>query len=258
MAALPLESELVDDFEAGPPAETDGWAAYWEETTQTTITCAPGSGETHSGNSSLHINFALAEETWATCVLSYWDIRDWSPMHGISFYMHANQPGLIFDVHTYGGTVDDWDSYYTTMETTQEMVDGWAYIEIPWSQLLRAEWEDTSGASYNPAVVTGVGFGFGTYNDEPASGEIWVDEYRLVGGAPPAAEPPAAPAETEPPSAVEAPAPAADATEVASAPQSEPEEEGEGLRIRLCPSPVALGMLVAVGALWGKKRQAVK
>ncbi|MBN1147352.1 MAG: hypothetical protein JXA78_08850, partial [Anaerolineales bacterium] len=249
VAAAPLSSDLIDDFEAGPPANTDGWTAYWDEATQTTIGCAPAPGTAHTGNAALHIDYALPPETWATCVLGYWEIRDWSSMQGLSFYLHADQPGLIFEVYAYGGTVQDWQGYYTTLQTTQEMVDGWAYVEIPWSELLRAEWEDPNRPPYDPAVVTGVGFGFGTYNQEPGNGKLWVDEFRLLGAPTLAAETPASP----PPA--EATVPAMQATEAIAAPTAAPGDEQVGRRIKLCPGSFAVGMLVAAGAVWSSWRK---
>lgn len=62
---------LIDDFEAGAPAGTAGWETFWDEATSTTITCAPASGEVHSGAYALQIDFDVAANSWATCTLFY-------------------------------------------------------------------------------------------------------------------------------------------------------------------------------------------
>ena len=61
------------------------------------------------------------------------------------------------------------------------MVGGWELVQVPWSELLRADWESDSGAAYNPAQVTGLAFGFNGGAEEDLSGEVWVDDIRWLG-----------------------------------------------------------------------------
>lgn len=180
--ASPMEG-IVDDFEAGPPEGSSGWNAYLDEASQTSFSCAPASGTVHSGSSALHADFSVQEGSWATCSLFYDVTRDWSNAAGLAFYLQASQPALIFDLIVYSGAPESRSTYAFTLETTQEMVDDWLYVELPWDMLLRVAWEDEAGTTVDPARITGVALGFNTYPDTPNDGEIWVDDLILIGNA---------------------------------------------------------------------------
>jgi hypothetical protein len=185
----PVVGGVVDDFEAGPPEGSAGWEAFWEEGSQTSLTCAPASGVVHTGSAALHANFSVQPGSWATCSLFYNVARDWSSADGLAFYLRASQPALVFDVIAHRGTPESLSTYAFTLETTQEMVADWVYVELPWDRLLRVAWEDEPGAPVDPAHITGVALGFNTYPDAPNVGEIWVDDLALMGAAPSAASP---------------------------------------------------------------------
>lgn len=242
--ALPVGGDLIDDFEAGAPPGSQGWQSFWDESMQTSITCAPAPGLGLNGSVALHVNFAVQANSWATCALFYDEIRDWRSWEGLSLSVRASQPALIFDVIANGGTLDNLTTYLFTVEATQEMVDGWVRLELPWNILLRADWEENPGTPFDPSQVTGMTLGFNTYPDTPNAGEIWVDEMRLIGAAPPSsvASPPAMPA-----------------TEGAAAPTAAPpEDQEEGGRRGLCPGSIALGALAAVGAVWTRRRRGLQ
>jgi hypothetical protein len=185
----PVVGGVVDDFEAGPPEGSAGWEAFWDEGSQTSLTCAPASGVVHTGSAALHANFSVQPGSWATCSLFYNVARDWSSADGLAFYLRASQPALVFDVIAHRGTPESLSTYAFTLETTQEMVADWVYVELPWDRLLRVAWEDEPGAPVDPAHITGVALGFNTYPDAPNVGEIWVDDLALMGAAPSAASP---------------------------------------------------------------------
>ncbi len=103
----PLQSSLVDDFEAGPPPESEGWTPYWEEGTQTALACAPEGGMVNNGNMALHINYAIQANSWGTCAMFYNQTRDWRSAGGLSMYVHAAQPAQVFDVNVYEGLQDN-------------------------------------------------------------------------------------------------------------------------------------------------------
>ncbi len=249
-------NQLVDDFEAGPPAGTGGWNPYWDETTRTQISCAPEAGIQYSGNSALHANFDVEANSWATCALMYEPAPDWSFAQGLSFYAHASQPAMVFDVNAYFGSMDAKETYLYSVETTQEMVDGWVYLEIPWENLLRADWEENAGTPFNPAIVRGVSFGFNTPPDASNTGEIWIDDIYLM-GAPESGAAPTSPAGE----ALATPAPVAiepgaiEETAPAQTPEATKEPETGNATRRLCPGSAAIGFLAITGVVWGKRRR---
>jgi hypothetical protein len=91
-----------------------------------------------------------------------------------------------------------------------------------------------SGQPFDPAQVNGISFGFNTFPDTPNTGEIWVDDLRLLTGA---GEEAAASADTEAnPAAASAPTSAAE--QPTEAPAAAP---------RMCGGSIALlgvGMVV--------------
>ena len=254
--APPLVSnDLIDDFESGTPPNSEGWIPYWDEATQTQISCGAEGGNVHGGAMALHINYSVQANSWATCALEYEPMPDWRTAQGISFYVHASQPATVFDVNAYYGTPDDKETYLFGVETTQEMVDGWVYLEFPWNMLLRADWEAETGAPFNPAVVRGLAFGFNTPPDAPNTGEIWFDDIHLIGLQAPSPEATIQPQEPAATAVSENQEPVS--TEV-TAPTETPEpEESGGLR-QLCSGSFILGTLALVGVVQARKRNRVR
>jgi hypothetical protein len=235
-APLLPEGDLIDDFESGPPHGTWGWQPNWDESTSTTIACYDGGSPAYSGQGALYLQVDVAEESWATCSLGFEQARNWRDWSGLSFYVHAGQAGLPFDLNLYGGSVDSWETYLHTLETSPEMVTGWVRVEVPWEQLLRADWEANAGVPFDPGNAVGLAFGVDG-NRSPRAGEIWVDELRLVGetAAPPAAEAPTQ--ESAPPE---------------EAPPESPEDSGGGGLP--CTGALAWAAFVALSVFWRKQR----
>jgi hypothetical protein len=194
ISKAPVEGNLIDNFESGAPAGTAGWTAYRDEATTTSITCAPEGGTVYAGASALHISFDIAANSWGTCALFYDQNMPWQSASGITFRLHSSQPALIVDVHTHGGTPNATTSYVFSLETTPEMAEGWGVVELTWDQFLGVEWEANPGQPFDPTQVNGISFGFNTFPDTPNTGEIWIDDLRLLTGT---GEEAAASADTE-------------------------------------------------------------
>ena len=96
--AQPPAAGLIDDFETDNPPGTNGWEPFWDEATQTSMHCTPEAGMVHSGERSLLLDFDVTPDSWATCALFYESIQNWSSGEGLTFYLHAEQPGLVFNV----------------------------------------------------------------------------------------------------------------------------------------------------------------
>ena len=239
---ITLDAGMIDDFEGGAILGSEGWQVYWDQATDTTITCSPDASMAYSPSQSLHIDFNMAANSWATCILLFDTPQDWREAAGLSFYYHASQPALAFDINAHGGSTEELTNYLYTIETTQDSVDGWVHIEIPWEQILRADWEAEAGTPFDPAIVQGIAFGFSTYPDATNSGEIWIDDVQLSGSA--------APMEASPTEEI-----AALPTEAAAEPQeAAPEGESESGGGGLCPGSMALGIMAAAGVVFIKKK----
>ncbi len=256
----PVASDLIDNFESGPPAGSPaGWEPFWDEATQSSMACAPEGGLAYNGAAALHLNFSVVPDSWATCTLLYEQHRDWGTATGLSFYVHASQAGLPFDVITYRGMPGALEGYLHYLETSQEMVDGWAYIELSWDMLLRASWEANAGTPFDPGQVIGMAFGIGTFPDRNNAGEIWIDDVRLMAGAPPVptevVQTPA-PAITEPPPPVPTEPGAAAPTATAPAPTNTPESGFGGISTKnCCPLSPALALVVGALGLWTRRKK---
>lgn len=232
----PQPSALIDDFESGAPAGTNGWEPFWDEATPTSMYCAAESGTAHGGNNSLLLDFDVAANAWATCALFYEETpQNWSESEGLTFYLHAAEAGLVFDVDIYAGSRDAQETYIYTLEAPPESANGWVPIELHWSDFHRADWEENSGASFdNPGRVVGLAFGFTTYPDTPNTGTLWVDDIKLVGGQSTVIEPP-------------------QAQPTLSQPEGEDGEQNPR-RLLPCRGAVFLPLAVALWA-WGKRRK---
>jgi hypothetical protein len=247
------EGGMIDDFEGGPPPDTYGWEAFGAEGTQTTISCGPDSSIAQSGQSSLWIEFNVTPNDWATCSLYYGVPPDFRNTEGVSFDYHSSAAGFLFDINVVGGSPEAHETYLYTIETVPESVEGWVHMEIPWSQITGVEWEAYAGIPVDPAEINGFIFGFQTPMDAPNSGVLWIDNLRVLGGAPPA-QPEAG---VVPPPEQEGEEPAAPADEMAQeqaagAEESEGEEE-EGGR-RLCRGSTAMiAMTVFLGVFFQVK-----
>ncbi len=177
----PYGGDIIDLFESGAPAHTNGWITYFEDGSQTTIDCTPQAEVVHWGSQALHINFDVKANSWATCSLFYDPLQNWSKAAGIVFYLRASQPGLIFNLDLFGGSHDQTESYSFTIEAPPDSAKGWIQYSLHWDELRRVEWEENAGAPFaNPEQIVGIGFGFSTYPDTPNTGEIWIDDLTLI------------------------------------------------------------------------------
>ncbi|MCJ7717685.1 MAG: hypothetical protein MUO54_14360, partial [Anaerolineales bacterium] len=168
-------SGLIDNFEGEAPAETNGWEAYWDEGTQSSLACEVDS-ETGSSGSGLRLDYQLAAYSWGTCGLSYDNPQDWSDSRGLVFSIHSGQAGQVLHVDLYVDGPDGKESYLYELELTEEMSQDWVQIGIPWDAFQRVEWEAEAGSPFIKSdQVTGLALGFGTEDDE-LEGVLWIDE----------------------------------------------------------------------------------
>jgi hypothetical protein len=187
-------SGLLDNFEAGPPAGTAGWEGYFQDNTDTRLTCAPASGNAYGGASSLKFEFDVTANSWATCGFYFDSNQNWTQGQGISFYLRADQAGLPFTVDLYGGSPGGRTTYHYQTQTPPESVDNWVLVQVRWEQILRVDWEENAGAPFNPAEVSGFSFGLAAPENSRLKGTLWVDDLSLLGAPQPAPATASAPA----------------------------------------------------------------
>jgi len=193
-------SGLLDDFEGASPVGSTGWDGYFQDNTDTRLTCAPASGDAHAGASALKFAFDAAVNSWATCGFYFDSTQNWSAGQGVSFYLRADKAGIPFDVDLYGGNPGARTSYNFKMQTSPESVGNWTLVQVRWDQILRVEWEENAGLPINPDEITGFSLGLSTPENSRLTGTLWLDDLALLGSAPapapttvnvPAAPPPA-------------------------------------------------------------------
>jgi hypothetical protein len=232
--------DVIDDFE-GP----NDWGNFCDEATPTQISCDFDADKAIGREQSLHIDFDVAPNSWASCTLLYDSPQDWSRGEGLAFFYNASAPGLLFEVTVHSGSPETLTSYQFTIETAPDSTDNWIPFELTWDQILGVDWEADVGNPIDPTKVTGVAISFGTFPDTPNTGTLWIDSLRLLGVEPaPEAQPPqqeAPPAEEPVP--VEQPQP----TEVP------PADQGGGRMP--CPGTTGLGLMVFLGFFWISKRR---
>lgn len=228
----PASPALIDDFDGGLLPGTDGWQAYWDETTPTTFTCTPEDG-------ALHITFSVAANAWATCPLFFQTPFDGTAYTGLTFRYRADAPARLFDLTVLGGTIDARTSYQFTLETTPESVETWVPVTLTWDQLLGVNWEADAGNPINPAQITGLTLGFGTYPDTPNEGELWLDDLAWAG--------------TDTPTTGESPLPTP--TEISPAPDTAPDATPTPEGRTGCPGTLALVALAFAGIILRKTRK---
>ena len=243
----PAAASLIDDF------DTTGrtWEAFWQDASQTKITCAPAPGEARSGSQALLIDFNVQPDTWATCELNLGENQDWSASRGLSFAIHADQPGMALEVMLFGGDPGGRVPYSFKLETTPEMVSGWAEVELTWDMLVQPEYEANAGTPVDPRGVNALAFGFSAAPDASSQGKIWVDDLRLAGFASPAA----AISPTQEPASAGAAGQEGLTTQATETPPKEAEQPEEEKGGGLCSSPLFLTGLVLIGAGWVRKRR---
>ncbi len=221
-------SDMIDDFEGTIPSSSEGWQPYWDETTPTRFACA-------LENSTLRIDFEITEESWATCTLIFDNLQDWSKYKGVNFSYQVDASVRNFDFTLHGGTVEEPTSYQYTIETVPSNENNWIPIDLNWNQILGVDWEANARNPINSSQITGVTFGFSTYEGTSNIGTIRIDDLQLLGDE--------TPIETE---ALSEEYQGIDKNDQTETETEDPPEGNSGL----CPGSMALTGLVFSGVLF--------
>lgn len=151
-ASLPL----VDDFESGLPAGTDGngvaigFVTFNDPNSTVAIsTTAVPPAPVPSAvdpNSVLKldvnvVSYAGFVHTFENAGVDSWVPQDWSAYEGISFWLYGNNSGTtlfvdVLDNRNPGSTTDDAERWSTSF---QDNVSGWREIKLPFASMSRKE-----------------------------------------------------------------------------------------------------------------------
>jgi len=176
----PTTSGLIDDFEGEAPIGSYGWETYWDEGTNTEISCASTDETVYSGQRSMKIAYNVDLYSWATCDLTYENAQNWRSSEGISFYVQAEQEGAFFNVDLMVENDQGIESYVHQVRLGSDSVSGWQQIFLSWDQFERVEWEANAGATFtNPDQIKTFAIGFHTPDDEAPVGVIYIDALSL-------------------------------------------------------------------------------
>jgi hypothetical protein len=175
--AQPLVSSLIADFESLTPYIN----AYRDDTSSSSISCAPSSEVGGESSTSLKIQFDVTPGAWATCVLSFESAQDWSSANGLSFRVRADKAGIPYDVNIYTGENETRETYLDSASSPEDAVNGWADVIIPWGEFHRADWEADAGTVFaKPNQIREIAIGFNGLDSANNVGTLWVDNVSLI------------------------------------------------------------------------------
>jgi len=171
----PKLSGRIDDFEGEAPDGTNGWEAYWDEGTPTSLNCGIDTGAGSSGNG-LRLEYQVSPYSWGTCGLYYDQAQNWSGSAGLAFMIHTGQSGGTLHVDLFVEGPAGTESYVHELELTPRMEEEWVQVGIVWDYFQRVDWEEDAGTPFSKDdQITALAFGFGT-EGEDLEGVLWLDD----------------------------------------------------------------------------------
>jgi len=176
----PASALVVDNFEGASPKGRSDWESYFEDNKDTKLICGKNATIAHDASTSLKFNFDVAMNSWATCGIYFDAVQNWSAGKGVAFYLRSDKANAPYEIELFGGTPDARTTYVYWTETPPESVNGWARIEIPWSEILRVDWEENPGAVFDPKTVTGFAIGISTPENARQNGTLWMDDLQAT------------------------------------------------------------------------------
>jgi len=160
---------IIDDFEKEDPE----WKAFMDESTRTRLVSVRDSSRSHSGKTSLRIEYHVVPESWATCSLVLPAPADWRKARGLIAWIHTPEPGQPVTLTAYQGKSSDNLSHFELkIMSTEEAVSGWQKISATWDQLKPPPWEGDESTCFDPGSAMGVAFAF----SGGEKGHFWVDD----------------------------------------------------------------------------------
>jgi hypothetical protein len=194
----------------------------------TRLTCGRDEAVSYSGAAGLRIEYDVAPDSWAECSLVYPSPQDWRGGLGIAVYLRTEQVGQQTVIIAYqGDSPDSLLHFEFRAQATQEAVDGWQRVDVPWDQFVQPSWQGDSTVPFDLGRAMGLAFLFDAPDGRRNSGKLWVDDVSLLSVAQPA------------------PAPTEYSTD-------EPEMTRE--RRGVCPGSMALGLVIVLGVVGARRK----
>jgi hypothetical protein len=164
---------IIDDFEGDGPE----WAAFVEESNNTSLSFVRDPSKSHNGEKSLRIDYNVAPESWATCSLVLAAPADWRKARGLTVWVHASKSGQPVTLTAYQGkSTDNLSHFELKTETTGDAVSGWQNVSATWDQLKQPPWEGDGSTPFDPGSAMGIAFVF----SGGEKGCLWVDDIQFI------------------------------------------------------------------------------
>ena len=171
----PKLSGLIDNFEGETPTGTNGWDAYWDEGTPTSLECGVDPDAGSSGNG-FRLDYQISPYSWGTCGLYYDQAQNWSGSAGLAFMIHTGQSEGTLHVDLFVEGSEGTESYVHELELSPRMEEEWVQVGIVWDYFKRVDWEEDAGSPFRKDdQITALAFGFGT-EEESLEGVLWLDD----------------------------------------------------------------------------------
>ncbi len=164
----------IDTFEGELPVGSNGWEAYWDEGTSSSLACwlDPNAG---IRGGALRLDYQITPNSWGTCGLTFHPVQDWSETAGLGFSIRSQQTGQVLHVDLYVEDAAGQESYLAELPLTAAMQQEWVQVSLSWDQFQRVAWEEGAGDPFLKSDrVSGLAFGFGA--EEELAGVLWIDE----------------------------------------------------------------------------------
>ncbi len=168
---------VLQDFEG-----ENYWQAAFDDAAQVAVACRVDESRALRDSKYLNFQFSVPAGVWATCGFDYEQPQDWRAYQGLAFDLRADQANLPYEVLLF----DDADGMYLFQtRVPAAAVDSWTRVEIPWSKILRVEWEENGGEPIDPARVQSFRLQV-VAGEATQTGALWVDNLSLASALAPA------------------------------------------------------------------------
>jgi hypothetical protein len=161
--------------------------ALWNPDTDgqvSSITCELDQDLTIFGDSSLHVNYALGADGYASCGNQFEGHMDWSGTDGVGFYFQSDRAGQEITLMIFSGGLDDPIPFEVSFTSPETSVGEWVLFGFAWDEFAKADWYGEGGiAAVDPARI--ISFAFGLDSATPVQGNFWVDGFSTYVGEPP-------------------------------------------------------------------------
>ncbi|UCH27158.1 MAG: hypothetical protein JSV66_05825 [Trueperaceae bacterium] len=168
----------IDSFESG--------GELWHGDTGSpgsAVLCQIDDSEAWDGSHALGIEYQIANDDWVDCG-TYFDPQDWSAGEGISFWTRADRDAIEVTLMVFSGPLEDTTPFEVVFEIGPAAMLSWETYSFLWSDFEVASWADPGGLdALDPSSITGYGFSFGSWGDQPNRAQVWIDDLRLGGGS---------------------------------------------------------------------------